>query len=364
MLSMHTMEINDIKSPQAKSQYLAFLYSLYLGNPNFKDVQVHIAHSFLRGGDCFIRACHIRPILVTRQKSPIAQCMFVSHPDFAALQVAFLECREDSTDALDFILQEARKEAQQRNLKRIVVGLNGHVSYGVGFLANQFDKAISFDSLYTAPWLVQHLDQLPYLQAHGLSTWSIPMDKVRAQAPMLQRKAEGFSVRTMNMRHFKKEMLLLGELSNQCLGETPWYFPKPPMAMYEILKEIRWFLKPEHLLFAMKDGREVGFHFWHPDFNEVLPGGKRTSLLGIAMRCWCYAHRIKTFKLNALGLLPEVRNSNILPILLNETYRYTGQRFLSGETNFVWDSNQQSRLLNHNKMQTRQRIYRAYEMFL
>jgi len=357
-------EIKEVKTSPDKALYLSFLYSIYAKNPNFKDVQVHIARSFLRGGDCFIRTCHIRPILMQHQGQTVAECMYVSHPGFPALQVSFLECREEHTWAIDQILAEARHEALRRGLSRIVVGLNGHVSYGVGFLANQHDLPISFDSLYSAPWLVQHLDQIPFLTAHGLSTWSIPMDCVPAHAPVLNRHLQGYEIRPMNMRNFRAEMLRFGELANRCLAETLWYFPKAPQAMYEILKEIRWFLRPEHLLFAMKNNREVGFHFWHPDFNEVLPGGTRTSLVGIALRCLLRRSHIRTFKLNAIGLLPEVRNTTLLAGLLNETYRYTGKRFNSGETNFVWDSNSQSRLLNFNKMGRRERIYRAFEFSL
>lgn len=350
-----------------RKRFLNLVYSIHTHNPYYRDLQAHLAHSFLSGGDSFIRECTISCRFWQVQGSDRAACLFVIHPDFPALQVAFLECHRDSTHLLATIVAEARREARNGGLPRVVLGLQGHVSYGIGFLVAPHHIPISFDSWYSPPWIAQALEIIPELHGHNLDAWRIDLREAHRQAPFLARatlrksETDEIHIRPMDKRHFRRDALLLGELSNRCLAQTPWYFPKKPQAMMELLSEIRVFLRGENLLFAYRHGEAVGFLFWHPDYNEVLPGGRRTRLWEIAMRVIWGRNAIQNCKLNAIGIVPEQRTTLVLPALLNAFLHYAHPRFRFAETNFVWRDNVQSQLLNVNKMREHFRDYRVYE---
>jgi P pilus assembly chaperone PapD len=59
--------------------------------------------------------------------------------------------------------------------------------------------------------------------------------------------------------------------------------------------------------------------------------------------------------------LPQFRSTGLLLGLLSQTYAYAQKAgFLRGETNFIWDTNQDSRLLSLHNMKPHN-TYHAYE---
>ncbi len=67
-------------------------------------------------------------------------------------------------------------------------------------------------------------------------------------------------------------------------------------------------------------------------------------------------------KVNAIGVLPKYQRVGLVAGLLAETYRYAHTRFTAGETNFVWDQNQDSTLLNRRVTDRALRHYAVYEI--
>lgn len=333
---------------------------LYHGNPSFSDVQLHLLESFLRKGDDFISQCQISPIQVKKFSRVVSQCLFIVHPQFPALQIAFLDCHPLATESFSLIIDLAKKHARAMNLSRVVVGLNGHVSYGVGFLADSFHIPISFDSYYNGNWIVPALRNLG-LKEYNLATFVVDFSNRHFPQKLLDRSLRDYQFRTLRMDQFEDEIELFGDLCNRCLADTPWYFEKSPHSLVQILSEIKILLRPEHLIFAMHQGKEVGFLFWHPDFNEVLPRGKRTSLWGMGIRAFLFQKIIRNCKLNAIGLLPPYRHQSILAGLLYQCVKHASPHYFMAETNFVWESNAASYQLNTQRMLHTLRHYSAFE---
>jgi hypothetical protein len=353
-------KLRDVSGSVDRRRFVSFIYSIYGGNPSFKDMQVQIVRQFLRGDDSFIRQCLVRPVLVESDGLIEAECMYVRHPGLPALQVAFFEALEGKDEAVGLLLEEARRECRRLGLERIVIGLNGHVSYGVGFLADSFDEPVSFDCLYSAPWYPGYFEKAGFDKA-GLTTYAFRMENIKFDPLTIARLERTIEFRNMDMRKFKEEILLMGRLCNECLKETRWYFDRDPVALYQLIGGMRPMLRPENLIFAMHRGREIGFMFWHPNYNELMPGGRRNSLLSLFLRYILFGKRIKGLKLNAIGILPQYRRTGVLIGLVHRTHLAAAGRFETGETNFVWDDNKDSRLINSRMTDTELRHYRAYE---
>jgi hypothetical protein len=316
---------------------------------------------FLYEGDAFTARSFVRPIQVVSNGDVAAQCVLVHHPELQMLQVAFFDALPQRPEAVERLIDEARAEARHRGLARIVAGLNGHLAYGVGFLADAFDVPCPFDSIYTPEYY------LAYWSAHAdvvhtLTTYRFSLAEAILPEPVLRRASATFQYRRMDKRRFEQEMILLGELSNRCLGQTYLYFERDPYAMYQLLRPIRFLLESQHLIFACRDGREIGFLFWHPDFNEIVPGGRRNSDLAVGVRCLVGRDRIRTAKLNAVGIEPRYQGSSVVAGLLGELVRSCAGRYESVETNFVWDSNPRSRHLNTHFPHREARHYKTFEL--
>lgn len=342
-----------------RAAFIDFVYELYAGNRNYKDSLISVLKTFLYQRDSFSRACFTRLLVVQENGLTQAQALAIHHPALDILQLGFFEARPRQA-AVAFLVQAARDLARQRNVQKLLFGLNGHVSYGVGFLLGPYDQPNSFDSQYTLSYYPQFFRQLGF-QEKTLSTYQGNIDKLDLSGRGPERTREGIHYRTMNTKHFAREAGLFGELCDRCLANTAYYFPRGAQAMVELLSELKPLLKPEHLIFALDGAREVGFTFWQPDFNQILPGGQRNSVLKILWHYWRRHKQIDQVKLNAMGVLPEYLSAGLGLGLISQMYRYCHGRYRRAETNFVWDSNIESTRMNRAISDGVQCRYAVYE---
>lgn len=353
------MKLIDIYTNGQKKRFVEFIYALYAGDRYWVDTSLFILKIFLYQTDTFSKQNFVRPIAVQEDGRTIAQCMLIHDPRLPYLQIGFFDALPDQDDAIRMLLAEANNAARTRGVEMIVIGLHGHVSYGVGILMPGVEKKISFDSLYNKPYYCGYFEG-PGFKKHTLSTYRFKLDGVRRRIAGLARTYEGFSFRTLRIHDFKSEMILFGNLCNQCLHQTFLYFDREPENLFELMSDLKPLLRPEHLFFALKNGREVGFFFWHPDYNAVLPPGRKNSLAALMARYLLLKSRINTVKINAIGVLPEYQRTGVVAGLLDAALKRAPARFLSGETNFVWDGNRNSRLLNLKLGNTVDRTYAVY----
>jgi len=352
--------VKSVVSSREKKGYIDFIYKLYANDSSFVDTSVFIVKTFLYQKDSFTRECFIRPVVYKDRDKTVAQVMFIHHRDFPYLQVGFFDALPEQQQAVNVLIFEARKEAKQRGLNKIVIGLNGHVSYGVGILTSGFEKRISFDSLYNKRYYEAYFDSMN-LNKRSLYAYGFTIEGIKRRiSHMTEKTHKRFDFRTMNMNNFENEMLLFGSLCNSCLNETFLYYDRDPKHLYELVKEMKFLLKPENLLFALKDGKEVGFYFWHPDYNEIIKPGVRNSLVKIFLNFLFRKKSIKNIKVNALGILPEHHSMGAIVGLFQEGLKYTDGIYEGGETSFVWDSNMKSRKINHGLGNSEARRYAVY----
>lgn len=355
------LSLLPVSTRRQKRSFVDFVYLVYAGNSCYKDTLMPILNTFLYQRDSFTSGSYVRPIQVVSRGEIAAQCVLVHHPGLPMLQIAFFDALPDRRAAVDLLIEEARAEARRRRLRRIVAGLNGHVWYGVGYLADAFDLPCPFDSLHTPEYYLGYWSEQA-AETHTLSTYRFDFSLARPSDSVLRRAYSRIQFRTMDMANFKQEAILLGELSNRFFAGTYLYFERDPTDMYRLLRPIRPLLESENLVFACRKGKEIGFLFWHPDFNELIPGGRRNSMLATGLRCLVGKRRIRHAKLNAAGIDPRYRGSSVMAGLLGALVNSCTGRYESVETNFVWDANRKSRYLHEHFPHEVVRHYKTFEL--
>lgn len=334
-----------------RKKFLNFRRKLYKSDENYVSTSEFVLEDILFQKTTFTRACFVAPILIEEYNKFVAGAIFVYHKNLPYLQVAFFEALENQRDAVDLLLLEAKKQAIQLGLSKIVIGLNGHISYGVGILSRGFDFKNSFDSLYNKSYYKDYFQDYP---KQTLSTYY--HEKVSSESALIQPR-EGITIRYANMKNFKAEMELMWELCEKTISKTFLYFPTQKEHFYELIKDLKPFLKAENLLFAEDaNGNTVGFMFWHPDYNQMLKGGKNNSIVKIGLSYLFKKKSIDTVKINAIGTLSLYATA----ALLHKFSDVIGWRYRFVETNFVWDNNLRSSRLNERFFGPPHRKYEVY----
>lgn len=345
------MHLTEIMDTRGRKRYLAFSRSLYAGDPCYVSTSSFVLRELLDQTTPFARSCRVTPVMVEEGGRPLAQAMFVFHPDLPALQVAFFEAREGQQPAVDLLLSEAKQRSKSLGLSQVVIGLNAHISYGVGILTQGFSYKNTFDSLYNKPWYAG------YFQGLRKETLSTYRSEKKAAAERLPKASPLVEVCQSDLGQFYRETERMRVLCEQTIGKTHLYYPTQEGHFYHLMKDLRPFLRDEHLLFAKNGaGEDVGFLFWHPDYNEMLSGGREHSLLSIGAAWLWKGKRITTAKLNAIG----ARSPAATVALLRAFDRLAGERYPWLETNFVWDSNLPSTRLNRHLLGEPHRTYEVY----
>lgn len=356
------MQLIVAETKSQRRAFVDFIYEVYKSNACFRDNLSANCKNFVYRHDAFARNCALKPLLVQQNGKPAARAMLIRHPGLNVVQIGFFEALPDQEEAVALIIEAALNFARELGLHKILAGINGHSSYGVGFLLNRYDAPNPFDGGYSQPYYPAYFERHGF-QKHILSTYFMHLDSFKPAAKTIERIYAELTFREINLKSLRREMEILGDLFNRTLADTPFFFAKTPAEWYDVFKAFRPIIKNENIIYAMKDGREVGYIFWHPNYNQLIDKNRNSTLSLILQLLFC-KKRLTEMKTNALGVLPEHFASGAIIGLFNEMHKRAYGHFMTGETGFICDDNARSRLLTRRYCGEPYRQYALYELDL
>jgi len=345
------MEIVELRDKKGMAEFILFRRKIYQGDENYVMTSEFVLTELLYERTEFSKACNVLPIAVKGDDRILCEAVFMYNARLPYLQVGFFEALENVSPAVKMLIGYAKEKAKGFGVSEVVIGLNAHISYGVGLLTEGFDFKNSFDSNYNKSYYKSYFEGL---KSASLSTYR----GLKAQGErQVLRVENSIKIRHADMKQFEQETERMRLLCEETIAKTFLYFPTEKNHFYELMRDLKPFLRGENLLFAEDaDGNPIGFLFWHPDFNQMLVGGRNYSTVGVALS-WIFKRRnVDTAKLNAVGSL-SVRATVKLII---EFEKVLGDKYKYVETNFVWDNNLPSSLINHRFFGEPHRKYKVY----
>ncbi len=353
----------------SKGEYLKtrkhLLSKIYSGDLNYRDSTTPLlklilsSHSIAASGDELI------PVeAYDEQDVPVACALFIiasGMPD--TLQVAFFEALPGRQAAVDYLMQEARQLARFSECRRIVIGMNGHVNNGLGFLAGPYDLTAGFGSSYNPEYYIKYFESTCTSQetliSYHYDLEEASLDRERA---LIERIGRRFTVREGNFRDLRAEIAIYTHLNNLCFKAHPLYFERSVEEDYTLFKSFGPFLKEENFLVSEHEGRAIGFLLWYPDFNELVKPGKRLGLLA-ALKYRLPGHPISSFKIAEIGVIPEYQDSGAIVGLIDRCSaiaRRNGHSYC--ESGWVFDSNSRSNGICRRWTEQPLKRYRFFEI--
>lgn len=345
--------------------YLKFVRNLYSSYPNYKDSATPVLKQFLYKQGVFCSGLEIMPVMVKVKGAIVAVCMYIASQSYEkVLQIAFFEALGNHQEAVDLIVERAKQLCKEKNLDKIVIGLNGHVNYGLGLLCDKFDSEISFGGSFT-PYYYTDYFQKHRPQPYKMVSYCGNMDAMNFDkyGKLLERINKKFNYRYMDFKNFREEMKIYTDLNNICFKDHPFYFERNYEEDYELFRELKYFIREENIIFVQHEDKPIGYMLWYPDFNELIGYGK-TIGIDTFIKNKLFANKIQKMKIVEIAVLPEYQNSGAILGLFYECFKKSAKNYAAYETSWILEENYKSSNLGLRLMEKEYKHYVAYEIDL
>lgn len=327
---------------EGKSDYKTFQRvssDVYSGNKYYRGTESSIERMLLCSESAFSTHSIIKMFVVRDGNKNVARFALIH--DFhlqSYVQVSFFEALQGLGDIFSLIKRTIQEHFPK--VKKVVVGLNGHLNYGAGILLNCFDQAPLFGLPYNPHY---YADYFKDLKSRKMFTFKFSLDVYKnwAQSYSSDRKLKGLSLRFMDKRNIEKESKIYTSLNNQAFTKHPYWANRNTEEDLELFKPFRHLLDNENLIFAEVDGKAVGFFLWYPDFNKLVSSQRDLNAFDVVK--YRLGKSIDTFRFTEIGIIPEYQGSPValalinkaLPTLIKKGYKYC-------EGGFIFEENRAS----------------------
>jgi hypothetical protein len=341
-----------------------FASKVYRGNKYYRCTERSIEHLLIQGPSAYHLHSEILPFIIRDGNDTIGRFALIKDKNLHDyLQVSFFEALPEQGNLLDLIRTEAKKRFPY--LKKIVVGLNGHLNYGAGFLLNRFDEPPLFGLPYTMPYYPSYFTGL--IQKRMFS-FRFRMDEyIRwAESYEAPKRMDGLEVRFMNKKQLARESSIYTFLNNKAFATHPFWAERMEEEDLELFYPFRFLLKNENLIIAELYGKPAGFFLWYPDFNELVPSYRDLNFWDVLK--FRNGKSIKVFRFTEIGVLPELQKSPVGFSLLMKSipvFKKCGFEYCEG--GFIFEENRSSIALVTRMIQRSTGIkpipYRSYAVY-
>jgi len=316
-----------------------------IGADVYRDLPLHrsteddVMRMLVEGPTAFHDHAQVQPYLVREGREVVGRFALVHDERLADhVQVAFFEARPGLDDVLETLRLRAATQFPQ--CSKLVVGLNGHLNYGAGFLANRFDEPPLFGMPYTPPY---YLDYFAQLKPRPMVSFRFPSEvffRLRRQlAPTFD--PGPITIRTMDRARFAREVDVYTWLNNACFQDHPYWADRTSAEDHELFHPFRHLLRDEHFIVAEHDGQPVGFLLWYPDFNELCRGDEALGVRHVAR--YRLTDPITTARLTEIAVLPQYRAHRVeLALILRMIRGVEEAGYPYTEGGFIFEENRES----------------------
>ncbi|MDW7674379.1 MAG: hypothetical protein SCK28_07590 [Bacillota bacterium] len=337
------MEIKVVDKTSIES-YLALCKEVYKNNSYYRDNMSTVLKNILTGKLQICTSSLIKPILVVDSERIVAACTFAVVDRMKdTLQIAFFEALENQEKAVAKIMDYGRSLAEEHGINKILIGLNFHVNYGLGLLADQYETLQSFGTAYNPPYYIDYFKGYANEEVN-LVNYVGKIDKfdLCLDDRLINKLMTKYSVRKANFRNIKKEVEIYTYLNNRAFSQHKFYYERRLEEDLQLFNEFKLLLREENLLILEHEGNPIGFMLWYPDFNELLKPGEAIGLKTI-IKSKFLAHKIKKFKIVEIGVLPEFQKKGAVLALFHKCRAIIQDRYEICESGWIMETNLDSR---------------------
>ena len=350
--------------PEDFAVFMSFQQKVYKNDKNFRNLQKNILPDILRGRSAITRGSRLVPYMLLEGNELLGVFMLaVMDRMTETMQIAFLDFK-DHPHVFSAIYDFSKKEAGRAGCKKLLVGLNIHVNYGLGILADSFDFSQSFGDAYHKAYYRLRIEEL-LAPSDILYTYRIRIrDMQMGLSPgALERIRCRYKVREADFSRVREMTLIYSKINNAAFSRHKYYYPTRVREDMELFSSFRALLSGHNLLFVYHGEEPVGFLLWYPDFNQIVKPGKGVGI-GTVLKQRLLPGSIDTLRIAEFGIIPAHQKKGAVYALLEYLYEGQKDRYTYVESGWVMEENLDSKGVVKRFMKYPYKEFRVYEEVL
>jgi len=380
------LAIQPARTAAEKLEFIHFQWEVYRDDPNWVPPLISERVEFLdRERHPFHRHSDVELFIARRDGRPVGTIAAIQnnhHNQFQGENVGFFGLFEVLPDqeAANALLDTACEWARARGLTALRGPANYSTNEELGLLVDGWDGPpvimMTYNPRYYAGFIEdagfhKAMDLLAYdldLAAFGPNCENLPPKLLRVARKIQERG--GFTVRSLDMRHFDREVALFKEVYNSAWEKNWGFVPLDEAEMDHIAAGLKQLLDPSIVVFAEKDGRAIGAMLPLPDVSQALirayprPGVPEWWTMVKLLWYWKVRGSVDTMRGFAGGVLEEYRGRGVEAVLMVELAKAAVKRYRRAEISWVLENNTMMRRTAEMLGGEVYRTYRLYEKAL
>ncbi|MFN3191166.1 MAG: N-acetyltransferase [Aureliella sp.] len=368
-------EVRRVSSRQDRHAFIAMLWDLYAGDPNWVPPLIHAQkelvgfayHPFYDENWC-------ANFIVQQGARTVGRITaIVNHAHNHRYQekrgfFGFFESIDDS-EVSQLLFDEAfRYLEEEHGLTDVRGPINPSLNYELGCLIEGFDTPPTFMMTYNPPYYDKLISAAGFEKVQDLYAYEGHVDMIASLDPKLEfvikeiRRRFNVVVRPFDPKNFMEEVRLFLDIYNKSLEATWGFVPLSDAEVAHQAKGLRHLLLPELTTVIEVDGKPIGAGLGLMDFNQIIkqidgrlfPFGFLKLLTG--------KRKLDRVRLMSTNVLPEYQKWGFGLLALErmlEDILKLGVKH--GEFSWVLESNHLSRASLERGGLDRSKTYRVYD---
>ena len=181
----------------------------------------------------------------------------------------------NSPEVANALLAAAEDWARGRGVDAVRGPASPSTNYECGLLVKGFDRPPVLMMTHTPLWYRDLIEGAGYAKAKDLYAYLSPvhddsLPRLQKLAARAQRRNPGLTTRSVDLKHFDREVALIKELYNDAWEENWGFVPVSDAEFDALAGELKDLVYPDLVRIASIDDEPIGFILTVPDWNPVL----------------------------------------------------------------------------------------------
>jgi len=368
---MAKISVERVKSKKDFKDFITFPWRVYRDYPNWvPPLLLEMKEKLNKKKNPFFEHAEMELFLAHKDEEIVGRLAGIidyHHNNCHQEKVVFFGLYEsyDDLEVTRAMLKRVEDWGREKGQEILRGPMNLSMNDECGFLLEGFDEPPVIMMPYNPPYYLELMEKAGLVKAKDLYAFKMSRDhETREKVQQVIEKVKSvtsFSLRTINMKDIYQEVRKVADIYNRAWAKNWGFVPWTENEMKFMAERLKNFADPELVIFAMHQGKEVGFAFGLPNYNEILKElNGRLFPFGI-FKLLINRKKIKGIRAVVFGVIPEVQHTGLAYLLYDQLEKNALARgYEWAETSWQLEDNE---AINRFTTSIGGRIYKKYRIY-